>query len=332
MPDSKKNQKKYPQPSGQKEGCGFPVMRIVAVFSLVTGFILAYRKSSLNHHEVMLWKKMWNCFEKGDVVLGDRAYCSFAAYWLLMKKGIDSVMRLHQRRKGKIIKKFSKNDYLVSWSRGNGSSRPKWMSLNQWKKIPDELMVRYVEAKVNIPGFRTKALTVATTLLDNKKYPADKLAELYRRRWMAELFLRDIKTTLRMEILRCKTPEMIHKEMAMFVIAYNLIRSLIWEAALENGTDPYRISFKGAVAAIRQWAPMIAMTKATKEKEESIIVLKEIIAADKIPIRKIQRREPRAIKRRQNATYQLLTKPRNEFVEIQHRHRYTKDRKMKIKS
>ena len=327
MPDTIENQDLYPQPSGQKKGCGFPIMKFVAVFSLVTGLMVDYRKSSLHKHEVMLWKDMWDNFEKGDVILGDRAYCSFAAFWALKQKGIDCVTRAHQTRKAKTIKRFSETDYLVCWLKGKRRSKSKWMSLEQWEQMPDELIVRYVDVKVAVAGFRTKALTVSTTLLDNKKYPADQLVELYRRRWMAELFLRDIKTTMRMEILRCKTPEMIHKEFLIFIIVYNLIRALVWEAAMENGIDPYRISFSGAIAAVRQWTPIIATLQNSKEKKMAIFALKEIIAADKIPIRNEPRCEPKAIKRRFNSTYQLLTSPRKVFVEFRHRRKYKKENK-----
>jgi len=331
MPDTEENQELYPQPSGQKAGCGFPVMRIVAMFSLATGIMLACRKSSLQNHEVIPWQDMWDCYQEGDVVLADRAYCSFAAYWILSKRNVDCVMRLHQARKeNKIVEKYNKNDYLVRWQKGNLSSKPKWMSSEQWEEMPEQITVRYVKIEVDVPGFRTKSLTVATTLLDKDKYPARQLAELYRRRWMAELFLRDIKTTMRMEILRCKTPHMIHKELSIFLIAYNLIRSLIWQAAMLKGIDPYKISFKAAIDTIRHWATIIAMIEEDHKKKKTIEVLIETIAAGKIKTRKKIRREPRAIKRRPNSNYQLLTKPRNQFIEIHHRHCYRRDNKTKM--
>jgi hypothetical protein len=331
MPDTEENQAHYPQPTNQKKGCGFPVMRIAAVFSLVTGVMLACRRDSLKVHERILWHDMWDCYQEGDVVLADRGFCSFADYYMLSKKKVDCVMRLHQRRKEhKIIKRFNKNDYLVQWQKGTRSSAPTWMTLQQWAQLPQHMTVRYIKVIIQVPGFRTKQLTIATTLLDEKKYPAHLIAELYRRRWMAELFLKDIKTTMRMEILRCKTPQMVHKELTIFAIAYNLIRSLIWEAALKNRLDPYRISFKGAIVTIRQWTPIMAFTKTEKEKKQFIKALIQTIAADTIPIRKETRREPRAIKRRKNANYQLLTKPRNQFMEIPHRHSYTKDRRKKM--
>lgn len=326
MPDTEENQKLYPQPSGQKKGCGFPVMRIVAMFSLVTGVILACRKGSLHVHERNLWHDMWHQYQEDDVVLADCGFCSFADYYLLKERKVDCVMRLHQRRKEeKIIKTFSKNDYLVLWQKGKRSQKPVWMTQEQWDQLPKEMIVRHVKVVVDIPGFRTKKLTLATTLLDVKEYPTDALADLYRRRWIAELFLKDIKTTMRMKVLRCKTPEMIHKELTLFMIAYNLIRSLIWEAAINRGVNPYRISFKGAIAAIIHWTPLLAAITDINEKKQFIQALRQVIAADVIPIRKKTRREPRAIKRRPNSSYQLLTKPRHQFREIPHRHKYKKN-------
>lgn len=326
MPDTEKNQQLYPQPSGQKKGCGFPVMRIVATFCLASGMLLDCRKGSLDVHERTLWREGWECYKEKDVALADCGFCSYADYHLLKEKKVDSVMRLHQRRKEKeIIKKFNKNDYLVRWQKPKKSQRPNWMTEQQWDQLPDEMIVRYVKVSINIPGIRTKNFIVATTLLDPKKFPADAIAELYWRRWRCELFLRDLKTTMRMKVLSTKTPAMVHKELTIFIIAYNLIRSLMWDAALSKGADPERISFKGAINAILQWAPLINMLKDIGEKKRYIEVLKGIIADDSVPSRKKIRREPRAIKRRQNTSFQLMTKPRGQFKEIPHRHKYRKD-------
>jgi hypothetical protein len=331
MPDTEENQRLYPQPSGQKEGCGFPVMRLVVNFSLTSGMVLDYRKGDLHVHERTLWRQMWDGYQAGDVVLADCGFCSLADFWLLSERKVDSVMRIHQARKDKkIIKRFNKNDYLVQWDKGKYSDAPNWMTYEQWEQIPQSITVRQVKVTVDLPGVRTKNYTLATTLLDSKKYPPQALADLYRRRWMAELFLKDIKTTMRMDILRCKTPGMIHKELTIFIIAYNLIRSLIWKAALNKGIDPYRISFAGAMATIRQWTPLLATIKGHKKKRRFIESFMEVLAEDIIPTRKRPRREPRAIKRRLNSNYQLLTKPRHEFVEIPHRHRYKKDRRQKM--
>ncbi len=322
MPDTDENQKKYPQPSGQKKGCGFPVMRLVASFCLMTGILLSYRKGALNVHERILWHEMWDDYEKGDVVLADCGFCSFADYWLLKQRGVDCVMRLHQARKEKkIIKRFNKNDRLVQWKKPK--KRPKWITPEQWKDMPEEMTVRHVNVNVDVPGFRTKNFVLATTLLDEKKYPRQALADLYRQRWMVELFFRDIKTTMRMDVLRCKTPNMVHKELTLFVIAYNLIRILIWEAVLKKGGDPFRISVAGTIAIIRQWAPILANIEEQDERARLTQMMMEFIAAEILPERENRKRQPRALKRRMKS-FQLLTKPREEFMEIEHRHKYKK--------
>jgi len=329
MPDTKENQELYPQPESQKKGCGFPVMRIVISFCLTTGVILSCRKGNLNLHERRLWHEMWNDYQSGDVILADCGFCSFADYALLSQKGIDCVMRLHQARKEKeIIKRFNKNDYLVQWDKGQ--KPPNWITPEEWQKLPNQMLVRHVRVHVDIPGFRTKNLIVATTLVDAKKYPTEDIAELYRRRWVAEIFIRDIKITMGMDILRCKTPQMVHKELTLFIIAYNLIRGLIWEAALEKDVDPYRISLAGSIVTIRQWVVMLAILEMHGIQEnieisETITFLIQrmlaFIAADLLPKRSEIKVEPRALKRRPK-NYQLMTKPRREFKEIPHRHKY----------
>ena len=136
MPDTPANQELYPQPKGQKKGCGFPVMRLVVSFCLTTGILLSCRKGALNVHERILWHQMWDDYEAGDVVLADCGFCSFADYWLLAQRGVDSVMRLHQMRKEKIIiKRFNKNDRLVQWKKTKKS--PKWITREKWKDIPE---------------------------------------------------------------------------------------------------------------------------------------------------------------------------------------------------
>ena len=322
MPDTEENQKLYPQPSGQKKGCGFPVMKIVALFSLHTGAWLNTGYASLKVHELMIWQKMLKQLDPGDVILADRAYCSFAGYYQLLKLNIDSVMRLHQRRsKGvKIIEKLGKNDWLVEWTKVKAN--PKWTTKKKWKKFPPSLLVRHVQINIAIAGYRTKKITVATTLIDNKKYPKHEIAELYRRRWLAELFLRDLKTSMHMDVLRCKSPQLIYKEMTIYMIAYNLIRALILEAALKKKIDPYRISFKGTISTIRQWTPLMASLKNEHEKKNVINNMIKILAMDIVPYRP-NRLQPRAVKRRRNS-YQLLTKPRNIFMEIPHREKYKK--------
>ncbi|HUU36111.1 MAG TPA: transposase [Vicinamibacterales bacterium] len=190
------------------------------------------------------------------------------------------------------------------------------------------LRVRHIRVRVAVAGFRTRALTLATTLLDAKAYPAQCFAAptrsvgLYRRRWMAELFLRDIKITMGMDILRCKTPALVHKELTMHLIAYNLVRALMLQAAERQHADPVRLSLAGALAAVRQWAPALAAERSTKARRRLLERFWRCLARDTIPWRP-DRLEPRARKRRAK-NYQLLTQPRSHFKEIQPRTKYAR--------
>lgn len=322
MPDTPENQSLYPQSSKQKEGCGFPVMRFVALFSLATGAWLAVAKGSLHDHERTLWHRLWHFLREGDVVLADRGFCGYADFRMLLARGVDCVMRLHQRRTSGCTKrrKLGKGDWLMEWTKTGVC--PKWMTKEDWKALPATFNVRHVEITVAVAGFRTKSITVATTLLDAKAYRAEAIAQLYRRRWTAELFLRDIKTSMGMDVLRCKTPALIEKEMKLHQIAYNLVRALMLEAARRHGEEPLRLSLAGTCAAIRQWAPAICGPQPHRCTREMLDAFFLCIARDKIPLRP-DRLEPRARKRRPK-NYQLLNKPRATFREIHHRSKYAK--------
>jgi hypothetical protein len=321
MPDTPENQARYPQPGRQKPGCGFPVMRFVAVFSLATGALLGVAQGALAVHERTLWRRLWDLLKRGDIALADRGFCSYADYCLLLQRGVDSVMRLHQRRsKGvKKRKRLGKNDWLVEWIKT--AVRPQWMTPEQWKELPDTLLVRHVKIHVRIKGFRTQVLTIATTLCDADAYPAQVLADLYRQRWRAELFLRDIKITLGMDVLRCKTPALIQKEFTMHLIAYNLVRALMLEAATRYGRNGLDLSLAGALATVRQWAPALA-ARPKNQRRAALDAFFQCIATDTVPKRP-NRLEPRARKRRPK-NYPLLNKPRHQFREIQHRNKYKK--------
>jgi hypothetical protein len=323
MPDTPDNQERYPQPDGQKPGCGFPVLRLAVVFSLATGAILASARSSLKTSEWTLFHRLWKHFRPGDVALADRGFSSFANFALLQKRGVDSVMRLHQRRKkGNLrLKRLGPGDWLVSWTKN--PSPPKWARRAFWNSLPDTLTVREISLAVEIPGFRTKCITIATTLLDPKEFPKNSFADLYRKRWYAELFLRDIKTAMGMDILRCKSPGMIHRELAVYLIAYNLIRCLMVEAATHSDLSVERISFKGTVATLRFWAPLLTEYRADPQQTQNILeLILWYLARDPLPYRP-NRSEPRARKRRPKP-YPLLNKPRSVFKDIPHRNTYRK--------
>lgn len=322
MPDTPENQALYPQPSAQKPGCGFPIVRFVALFSLATGAWTALAKGALAQGERTLYRELWTHLRPGEVVLADRGFSSFAEFYLLLHRGVDCVTRLHGRRSAgvQMVERLGKGDRLVEWKKTG--QQPKWMSKSEWQGLPERLRVRHVEVTVAFAGFRTQSLTVATTLLDPRVYPAEEIAQLYRRRWQIELFLRDIKTTMGMDVLRCKSPDLVHKELLMYQIAYNLVRALHHEALARHGGELSRLSLAGSLAAIRQWAPVLAAQRSRRKREALFRSFLHVLARDTVPLRP-NRAEPRARKRRPK-TYQLLCQPRQIFREIPHRNRYAK--------
>jgi hypothetical protein len=321
MPDTAKNQQEYPQSKRAKPGCGFPEMRIAALFSLATGALLHYAEASRYVAERTLFRQLWTSFESGDVVLADRRFCGFAELFLLLQRGVDSVMRLHQRRSFgvRLVKQLGPGDLLVEWIKTK--VRPKWLSAEQWAAMPDTLLVRHITYSIDIPGFRTQRITIATTLTDARLFPPQAFAALFRRRWNVELYFRDIKISLRMDVLRCLTPDMVRKELAMHVIAYNLIRATMLQAAHAANKDADRMSFKRTCQTLREWASLLALAP---EKQLSALhtALLHAIARDPLPARP-NRTEPRARKRRPK-NYQLLNQPRHQFKEIPHRNKYVK--------
>jgi len=320
MPDTEENQAAFPQPDGQKAGCGFPVARLAVIFSLAAGTVLDLAWDSLHVAETTLFRRMWDGLAAGDVLLADRGFCSFADFWCLMQRGVDSVMRLNARRRAgvRVVRVLGKDDRIVEWIKTKVI--PVWMGLAEWEAMPSVVRLREIRFGVDIPGFRTRAVTVVTTLLDARTYPAEAFADLYRRRWSAELFLRDIKITMGMDVLRCKSPDMIERELRMFLIAYNLVRALILQAAQKYRSDPDRLSFKGTLSKVRQWAPMLASVRNRATLRRLTGALLQQIAFDPVPDRP-NRIEPRAVKRRPKQ-YSRLIKPRREFREIFHRNRY----------
>lgn len=321
MPDTAPNQRLYPQPKRAKKGCSFPVMRVVALFCLGTGVLLDMAKASLAVSERALFRSLWSLLEAGDVLLADRGFCGFAEFYFLKQRGVDCVMRAHQARTtGKRrVKRLGRGDWLVLWHKSKQS--PEWPGKEAWRGVPQTLLVREITFRVPFKRFRTRLVTIATTLTDPDAFPTEAFADLYRRRWRAELFLRDIKTTMGMDILRCKTPGMIDKELTLHLIAYNLVRLSMLQAARRHGMPFERISFKGALSTLRQWAPHFFRAGRAMRRFLWTRLL-EYLAGDSLPHRP-GRIEPRARKRRPK-NYQLLNKPRHDFKEIQHRNKYKK--------
>ncbi len=326
--DTPKNQRAYPQPGAQKPGCGFPLLKIVGVFSLATGALLDYAKGNKHQHELTLLQKLFDQFKVGDLALADRGFCTYTLLALLLRRGVHSLFRLHQRRPADLRKgkRLGKNDRLMIWCKPWLWQRPRYLSKAVWELIPKELSVRVVRFTLEVPGFRAQSVTLVTTLLEAQVYPAEELARLYARRWRIELWFRDIKTSMGMETLRCKSPEMVHKELEMFFIAYNFIRCLMAEAGATYEVPMERLSFKGTVDSVRQFSVAIAQTRCPKKQKQLIAHLLEIIARDQVPDR-AGRREPRAVKRRPKP-YQLLNRPRHLMKELQHRSKYRKNREL----
>lgn len=324
LADTPENQQRFPQPSSQKPGCGFPVIRFVALLSLTSGAILKVMLESLHSHDLRLLHRLAEALAPGDIVLGDRAYGEYTTAASLPRLGVDLVARLHHQRKVDFrkAKRLAKNDGLFVWAKGYQQSDI--LSPAEWALLPAQITVRIIRFTTTIRGFRGRRVTLVTTLLDPKPYPAEQLIGLYARRWRLELCFRDIKSTLGMEQLRCKTPEMAEKELLAYLIAHNLIRCVIAEAVARFPADLERISFKGAVDALRQYSTAIAQARNQKMRRQLWEDLLLNLIRDLVPLRP-NRKEPRAVKHRPKA-YPLLNQPRRRFVEISHRSKYWKGR------
>jgi Transposase DDE domain len=321
MPDTVPNQDAYPQPSGQKAGCGFPMLKLVGLFSLATGALLHAVHGPVRVHDAQLFRQLWSHLTQGDVLLADRGFCSFGLLAALQQRGIDSLLRLHQARSvnWRRGKRLGKDDRRLEWLKP--SRCPRTLSAEQFAALPDRLTVRLLRIKPTLKGFRPRSLVLVTTLLDPVAYPAEALAALYLQRWGVELHFRELKTLMRLDVLRCRSPQMIRKELLMHFIAYNLVRAVMLQAALCHQVELSRLSFKGtldalqAFAAVLQGGGLSIRQQAALESE-----LLRLIASD--PVRpRPGRVEPRAKKRRPK-NYQLLTKPRHKFVLTQRRNRH----------
>jgi hypothetical protein len=321
MPDTRKNQQRWPQPKSQKPGCGFPVLRMAGLFCLSSGAMLRYAFGNKHDQENHLARRLLDGLDKGDVLLADRGFCSYGLFGVMLARGVDCVMRLHgcRRRDLRQGKRLGKNDRVVNWRKDQSRRNNPWAP--EHASLPATLAVRLVRFRVEVPGFRTEEITLATTLLDAETYPPEVLAELYRARWNIELRYSEIKTTMGADVLRCKSPAMIEKELCMNAIGYNLIRCVMQEAAHRHDVELERISFKGSLDAVRHFADAIhAATGKPRRQSQLYDELLAIIASDPLPSRP-NRSEPRARKRRPKQ-FQLLTKPRHLMRAIPHKNRY----------
>ena len=313
MPDTPELQERFGQPGAQKPGCGFPVAKILALFHAGTGTLVKVMVTPLRSHEMASVTGIHPALGSDDLLVGDRGFCSFAHLSILARDGVHAVFRMHQRqivdftanrphapsdRKGvakglprsRWLRGLGPLDQVVEWIKPE--SRPEWMTAEQYEALPETLTVRELRYQVGQPGFRTREVTLVTTLIDAAAYPLEALAELYGTRWRVELNLRHLKTTMKMDVLKCKTVEGVLKELTVYAIVYNLVRVVMLEAARRQGVDVERISLIAALRWLGQARP----------GEE----LPDLVVNPERP----GRFEPRVRKRRPKQ-YPLMTKPRS---------------------
>lgn len=322
LPDTPKNQKAYPQQSTQKPGCGFPLLKVVGLFSLATGLFTAWTTGRWQHHELKLFQKLWESLRVGEVLLGDRGFGGWPMLAQCLHRAIHAVFRAAGTRRldWRRGQRLGKDQRRVCWPKPK--IRSPYLTQNQWAKLPAQITVRLVRIGLAQPGFRTRKIILVTTLLDAEKYPPSALAQLYRRRWDMELSLRHLKTTLQMEHLSCKQPNTLERELRLHLLVHNLVRRLMCEAAWRAGVGLSRVSFAGALAGARRTAEALLQARTKRQQQRLREELYRVLAQDLVPGRP-GRREPRARKRRPKP-YPLLTCHRSKFREIPHQNRYWK--------
>lgn len=312
MPDTAKNQAVYPQQKGQALGCGFPIARCVAVISLATACVMDLAIAAYSGKltgEGALLRQLLGCFRKDDIAVMDRYYCSYMMIALLLNQQVDVCCSKHHTRRSDFRrgKRLGKYDHLILWCR---TSRPDWMDQATYDQIPETLLLRELQYNVTEPGFRTKKMIVITSLTDPAQYSKESIAELYGFRWNVELDIRSIKSNLNLEHARCKSPEMVRRELWTTILAYNLIRTTAASAAAVHQCQPRQISFTSTCQAILANWMVISNPCTTAELiyRLTLVVLNQIQAcrvADRPG-----RIEPRKVKMRPKR-YHYMTKPRN---------------------
>jgi len=316
-PDTPDLQKAFKQPTGQKAGCGFPVPKILGLFDAFSGLIVEMLCFPLYTHEQSKVWQLHPLMKAGDLLVGDRGFCSFAHAAMLAARGVLACFRMHQRqivdfrpgrkvraaaakkyRKGRptstFVRRLGKHDQLVRWQRPPRHGSPQWMSDEQYAALPQTLEVRELRYLLPRSGQRTLVVTIATTLLDPTLYPREKIAELYGIRWRVETHFAQLKTTLKMRKVKSRTPDGVRKELAVYCLVYNLVHAVMVKAAQRQDVTPWRISFIDAVRWLLSAAP--------GEDVPDLVVNPH----------RPDRHEPRVIKDLQD-TYRKMTRPRNEL-------------------
>jgi hypothetical protein len=315
MPDTPELQAKFGQPEAQAKGCGFPVAKILALFHAGTGLLIEVAAAPYRTHEMSRLGEVHPALEPGDVLVGDRGFCSFAHLAMLVRGGFHAVFRVHQRQivdftpgrphfrqedpaatkglpRSRWLRRLGVTDQVVEWFKPK--ERPEWMSAEDYQALPETLVVRELRYEVGGRGFRTRAVTLVTTLVDGALYPLEALASLYGMRWRVELNFRHLKTTMKMDVLKCLSVDGVLKELTAFAIVYNLVRVVMIEAARRQGVEVERISFVDALRWLEQAEPGDDLPKLVVNPDRP------------------NRFEPRVRKRRPKQ-YPLMRKPRSEL-------------------
>jgi hypothetical protein len=316
MPDTPELQKEFGQPDAQAPGCGFPVAHLLTLFDAQTGFLLRALPAPYRTHDMAQAALTHSSLRPGDVLLGDRAFCSYAHLALCRQRQLHGLFRAHQRQlidfrprrphvaphtkatagmpRSRWVRSLGKHDQVVEYFKPD--KRPKWMSAEEYARLPESVLVRELRFEVQEPGRRTQQVTVVTTLLDAKRYPKRALAKLYGRRWQVETDLKHLKQTMGMDVLRCTSYAGVVKELLVFVTVYNLVRRVMFQASQRQGVLPDRISFVDALRWLRHAQPGEGLRRL------------------RVNLERPGRAEPRAKKRRAKS-YPLLRRPRAKLRE-----------------
>lgn len=312
MPDTAELQARFGQPGNQKPGCGFPVAHLLALFEAKAGCLREVIVGPLRTQDIACAAELHPKLAPGDVLVGDRGFCSYAHLALISQAKLHAVFRVHQKQivdfhphrpcsqeilgtgipTSRWVRRLGPCDQLVEWHKP--ASRPKWMSPEQFAELPKKILVREIKWRIRDPHRRVREVVLVTTLLDSERYPAAEIAGLYRQRWQVEVDLRDLKTTLGMDVLKGHSVDVVLKELQVFVLVYNLVRLVMLKAARRQRVRPSRLSFIDALRWLQPPKPARS--------------LPELIVNPERP----GRVEPRCIKRHMKE-YDLMTRPREEL-------------------
>ncbi len=314
MPDTRENRAEYPHPKTQKAGVGLPIARAVVIVSLATACVMDLamgRYKGKETGESALLRAMLGSLHKGIIAVADRFYCSFMMIALLLDQGTQVCMRKHHRRHSDFRRgrRLGKYDHIIVWTR---PPRPEWMDEETYAKIPQTLELREIRFNIVEPGRRTRTIDVITTLLDADEYSKEDIAELYGFRWNSELDIRSIKSNLNLGHVRCKSPEMVRREVWTTILGYNLIRTTAAGAALLHDKQPRQISFNSTCQyVLASWMQLSAASIDASSVNHYLLLMLKQIACCEVANRP-GRLEPRVLKRRRHG-YKLMQKPREQL-------------------